>query len=259
MLSRLQEFNGKGSIAKTSVFFVHKYITTNSCLSQEEVASLLKSLQAAMFQRRFEQIRQDNQVLPWHTLLQECADSSDHICPSEAERICNALHSAGLIIKAGDVVYLHPKDITTALTDVLPHQPTLLREKLHILDSKIAILETEKKNIERKAESRSRLAGYAGFALLLAQWGILFRLTYWEFSWDVMEPIGFFVGGGTAILSYAWFLQTNRDFSYSDAHQRFMSSWERRAFERAGFDIDLYNTLRREADRYRSLLNIHGH
>lgn len=33
-----------------------------------------------------------------------------------------------------------------------------------------------------------------------ALWALLFRLTYWELSWDVMEPVCFFVGGGQAMV-----------------------------------------------------------
>lgn len=34
-----------------------------------------------------------------------------------------------------------------------------------------------------------------------ALWLLLFRLTFWELSWDVMEPICFFVGGGQVMVS----------------------------------------------------------
>lgn len=32
---------------------------------------------------------------------------------------------------------------------------------------------------------------------MMAVWGVCFRLTFWELSWDVMEPITYFIGSGT--------------------------------------------------------------
>lgn len=89
------------------------------------------------------------------------------------------------------------------------------------------------------------------------QWAILFRLTYWELSWDVIEPIGFFVGGINSLASIAWFLWTRQDFTFEAMHQRFMSSYERQAFKKSGFDIVEYNRLNHEAQNLRDLLEAH--
>jgi hypothetical protein len=38
---------------------------------------------------------------------------------------------------------------------------------------------------------------WAGFFGLCAQWGLMMRLTWYEYSWDVMEPISYFLSFGT--------------------------------------------------------------
>ena len=38
---------------------------------------------------------------------------------------------------------------------------------------------------------------WGGLAGVMAVWGVCFRLTFWELSWDVMEPITYFIGSGT--------------------------------------------------------------
>ena len=38
---------------------------------------------------------------------------------------------------------------------------------------------------------------WAGLASVMAVWGVCFRLTFWELSWDVMEPVTYFIGSGT--------------------------------------------------------------
>ena len=45
-----------------------------------------------------------------------------------------------------------------------------------------------------------------GLAFLIVQWGMLARLTFWELSWDVIEPITYFLGSGSTILFYCYFM-----------------------------------------------------
>ena len=40
------------------------------------------------------------------------------------------------------------------------------------------------------------------------QFGFLARLTWWEYSWDIMEPVTYFVTYGTAMAMYAYHLLT---------------------------------------------------
>ena len=47
---------------------------------------------------------------------------------------------------------------------------------------------------------------YGGLALLLLQWGVFFRLTFFELSWDVIEPVTYFVTSAFGIGAYAYFL-----------------------------------------------------
>ena len=47
-------------------------------------------------------------------------------------------------------------------------------------------------------------------------WGMLARLTWWEYSWDVMEPCTFFVTYGGAILCYSYYLGTKTNPDYDD-------------------------------------------
>lgn len=37
---------------------------------------------------------------------------------------------------------------------------------------------------------------WGGLLSTCAVWGICFRLTFWELSWDVMEPVTYFIGSG---------------------------------------------------------------
>lgn len=47
-------------------------------------------------------------------------------------------------------------------------------------------------------------------AYMATQFGILARLTWWEYSWDIMEPVTYFITYGTAMAMYAYFVLTRQ-------------------------------------------------
>ena len=47
---------------------------------------------------------------------------------------------------------------------------------------------------------------WAGLSLLVLQWGVFLRLTFFELSWDVMEPISYFFSSLWGIVAYAYFM-----------------------------------------------------
>ena len=51
---------------------------------------------------------------------------------------------------------------------------------------------------------------WLGLGLMSLQFGVLARLTWWEYSWDIMEPVTYFVTYGTAIAGYAYFVMTRQ-------------------------------------------------
>ena len=72
----------------------------------------------------------------------------------------------------------------------------------------IAQMEPKLSKIEKDAE---RLTVYTHNGIMygsVALGAVMARLTWWEYSWDVMEPCTFFVTYGAAILWYAYYLAT---------------------------------------------------
>lgn len=60
----------------------------------------------------------------------------------------------------------------------------------------------------------------------MVQWLIFLRLTFWELSWDVMEPVTYFTSSLFGICTYTYFIGTNREFGYKDATSHLRSRWE---------------------------------
>lgn len=51
---------------------------------------------------------------------------------------------------------------------------------------------------------------WGGLAYMATQFGILARLTWWEYSWDIMEPVTYFITYGSAMAMYAYFVVTRQ-------------------------------------------------
>ncbi len=67
-----------------------------------------------------------------------------------------------------------------------------------------------KREIEVKAEKRTRLLSWIGLGMMGLQFGILARLTWWEYSWDIMEPVTYFVTYGTTMAMFAYYVCTKQ-------------------------------------------------
>lgn len=61
---------------------------------------------------------------------------------------------------------------------------------------------------------------WVGLASFVFQWVLFLRLTFWELSWDVMEPVCYFVSSAGGIAAYCYFLATHEDFGYAPWRSR---------------------------------------
>ena len=80
------------------------------------------------------------------------------------------------------------------LQHLSPRVVCWLQEKVKEISTELEPLEKQWAQIERRASVWRTAVAYSGLLLLLAQFSLFARLTYWEFSWDVMEPVSYFTG-----------------------------------------------------------------
>ncbi|XP_073511611.1 calcium uniporter regulatory subunit MCUb, mitochondrial [Phyllobates terribilis] len=119
-------------------------------------------------------------------------------------------------------------------------------QKLEDLKEELQPLEEMKKNIMALAEARTTRLKWVGLALLSTQGGALAWLTWWVYSWDIMEPVTYFITYGSAISFYAYFLLTKLDYVYPEVSDRqFLHVFYKKAKVQK-FDIEKYNKLKHE-------------
>lgn len=119
-------------------------------------------------------------------------------------------------------------------TSILPNDPR--KEEL-------VLLETTKKCIDIEAQRIVKAELYCGLGFLAVQTICFMRLTFWELSWDVMEPICFFVTSIHFILGYLFFLRTSTEPSFEGLFRQRFKTKQKKLMERHGFDFLRYNEL----------------
>lgn len=112
-------------------------------------------------------------------------------------------------------------------------------------------MQLEKRAIDGAARAHARRYLWLGWGALTLQSAFFFRLTFWELSWDVMEPITYFAAMATGIFGYAWFLVTRKEPSYSDAFTRFYLTKQEKVAHARHFDMEKYYRLQRQVQSFR--------
>lgn len=119
-------------------------------------------------------------------------------------------------------------------TSHTPNDPRILQE-----------MEEQKAAIDKEARALVQQELWCGLGCFVLQTAAFMRLTFWELSWDVMEPICFFVTSMQFMAGYAFFLRTSKEPSFEGFfHSRFVAK-QRRLIKARNFDIEKYNELKR--------------
>ncbi|XP_074855605.1 calcium uniporter protein, mitochondrial isoform X2 [Carettochelys insculpta] len=116
--------------------------------------------------------------------------------------------------------------------------------RLEDLKEQLAPLEKVRMEISRKAEKRTTWVLWGGLAYMATQFGILARLTWWEYSWDIMEPVTYFITYGSAMAMYAYFVMTRQEYVYPDARDRQYLIFFHKGAKKTRFDLEKYNQLK---------------
>lgn len=85
-----------------------------------------------------------------------------------------------------------------------------LRGQLEQLKSELVPLEKQRLQLANRASKRTNLVVWGGMAYMSLQIGFFARLTWWEYSWDIMEPVTYFATYATSMAMFAYFILTRQ-------------------------------------------------
>ncbi|KAJ7707237.1 DUF607-domain-containing protein [Mycena metata] len=127
-----------------------------------------------------------------------------------------------------------------------------LRRRLEYIGGQLKGMEDLKRECDHEARRGARRMATGGFGVLAVYWATVARLTFWDYGWEVMEPITYLSGLSTVMAGYLWFLYQGREVSYSSVLDRSISARRETLYKNRGFDIERWMDLVTEAKALRS-------
>ncbi|XP_039094727.1 calcium uniporter regulatory subunit MCUb, mitochondrial [Hyaena hyaena] len=121
-----------------------------------------------------------------------------------------------------------------------------LLEKIDHLKGQLQPLEQIKAGIEARSEAKASGLLWAGLALLSVQGGALAWLTWWVYSWDIMEPVTYFITFANSMVFFAYFIVTRQDYTYSAVKSRQFLHFFHKKSQQQHFDVVQYNKLKED-------------
>ncbi|KAF0919372.1 hypothetical protein E2562_029319 [Oryza meyeriana var. granulata] len=162
-----------------------------------------------------------DEVVGYGELLDACVEAGAARTRLEAEALARAMDEAGVVLLFRDKAYLHPEKVVDLVRRAVP---LALSPDNDARKEELKQLQEKKEEIDKLAHKQVRRILWSGLGFFMCQVGLFFRLTFWEFSWDVMEPIAFFTTASGLLIGYAYFLITSRDPTYQDFMERSIAS-----------------------------------
>ena len=220
-------------------------------LDKNIVDNVLNTRHVQNLRERLDEIKYTKEFITIDKFAELCKESG--CTEKKPEEYVDIMKNAGLVIQIEDYVYLEPQNITRAVINALPGVPPRI---YGVSDAELRKLNEEYDQMrekvvlaEKKAARRATQLLYGGFIVLIAQLAVFVRFTYVEFSWDVMEPISYFVGLANVIMGYMYFMYTQRDFSFGTWQNQMMQSAMDRQLKTGKFDVTKYEQMARKLRR----------
>ncbi|KAH1113431.1 hypothetical protein J1N35_006809 [Gossypium stocksii] len=206
-------------------------------LSVQELKKLLRVAQLEAVKTRL--MKTGKTWISYSDFIRICGESCSD--PEQGLQFAKSLDESGNVIVLGNVVVLRPDQVAKALGGLIPLSKPGLNDPRR---KELIELEQQKAAIDTKADSLVRRELWLGLAYLVVQTAGFMRLTFWELSWDVMEPICFYVTSMYFMAGYAFFLRTSKEPSFEGFYQSRLNAKQKKLIESQGFDIRRYNELK---------------
>ncbi|XP_059659925.1 calcium uniporter protein 6, mitochondrial-like [Cornus florida] len=183
------------------------------------------------------------EVIGYSELLEACQSMGVAKTRDEAAVFAGVLDEAGVVLLFRDQVYLHPDNVVDLVRKAVPLALTADDDPRK---DELKKLQEKKEELDMLAHRQVRRILWSGLGLSVLQVGLFFRLTFWEFSWDIMEPIAFFTTSTGIIIGYAYFLFTSRDPTYQDLLKRLLVSRQKKLIKKHNFDVERFMDLQKK-------------
>ncbi|CAK9816857.1 Calcium uniporter protein, mitochondrial [Anthophora plagiata] len=128
--------------------------------------------------------------------------------------------------------------------------------ELETIRMELEPFEQKLQELEATAVRKANIFVWMVLMLMSIQFSGLARLTWWEYSWDIMEPVTYFVTYATTMGWFIYFAVTKQEYMLPDVlSRRQLIALHKRA-KKAGLDLNHYNSLKDRAYELETTLKI---
>ncbi|KAI9118576.1 hypothetical protein K1719_010908 [Acacia pycnantha] len=205
-------------------------------ISVKEAKKILSSSQLEKLKAKLRKIPKTS--ISYSEYVRICVEGCEN--EDQGTEFAKKLDDSGNVIVLGNVVFLQPEQVVKSMERLMSEtiaSPNDRRRK------ELEEMEKEKKKIEEKARAMVWRELYVGLGVMVAQTIGLMRLTFWELSWDVMEPICFFLSSLHVALAYVFFLRTSTQPTFQGYFRRRFMVKLHHLMRSHNFDLHKYNQL----------------
>ncbi|KAJ6398485.1 hypothetical protein OIU77_019308 [Salix suchowensis] len=168
-----------------------------------------------------------------------CESCSD---PENGILVARSLDESGTVVILGNLVLLKPEQVLKAIGGLIPFpaaSPGDPRRK------ELQEMEKQRAAIDQKARTLVRRELWGGLVFLVIQTAGFMRLTFWELTWDVMEPVCFYLTSIYFMASYAFFLRTSKEPSFQGFYLSRFTAKQKQLLKLYNFDLKRYSELQK--------------
>jgi calcium uniporter protein, mitochondrial len=179
--------------------------------------------------------------------------NAEGVDKSSAKKLAEALHTSGAawhFQAMSDTLVLQPEAVTQRILQVLKvggsdvsQHSVQLKARLDELKAQLEPLHAQYQRIVASGESRANFWINLSLTFLLAQGAAVARLTWWELSWDIMEPVTYMITFATITGGLGYFAATGADYTYEDLHATLARRRRQKLMRRQAFDEQRYQQL----------------
>ncbi|CAA0832744.1 Calcium uniporter protein 2- mitochondrial [Striga hermonthica] len=209
-------------------------------ITVKDAVKILRVSQLEAVRSRLRRIERD--CIPYSEFVEICAVDCSSV--EQGIEFAKMLDQSGSVIVLGKIVFLRPEQVVKAIQGLIP-VPTPSRTLDDPSMQELCELEKRKSQIDIKAKLLVQRELWCGLGYLIVQTAALMRLTFWELSWDVMEPICFSLTSFYFMGGYAFFLRTSKEPTFEGFFQSRFGSKQKKLMKAEKFDVERYNELKK--------------
>ncbi|KAJ9529903.1 hypothetical protein QJQ45_022289, partial [Haematococcus lacustris] len=218
---------------------------------------LLKTSHEVLLQTHVQKLRQELQLesehklqIPYSQFVNLAKHSGAAQTSDDCERLCQALHMSGVVLRCNNTVYLRVQEVCDLVSQLLPGGRGETQEKLAQVDAELAELDAVHAEVERRSHWLADGLLAAGFVVLVVQFFSFIWLTWWELSWDVMEPIAYIIQLFYQLVAFSYFMFMRHNFDLGPIRDFWAKRYKTKRIKQLNFDADRYALLKRLQQRY---------